>query len=179
MQYSKRNMPVHKNACHQLKVLALGLGATIMLSGCNLFDNDDEEENVPPTTATVDLTTQTETPITDMLSATDSNGDSLTFSLAQQAMLGVVTVDDNGEFTYQPNAEVTGSDSFTYSVTDGVNPAVAGTVNVTIEALEVSFASYSREAFNQNAGDEPLAINGRVFLQDVEDPDAYNDLIPD
>lgn len=177
MQTSKRNMPGRNNAGRHLKLLTLSIGAALVLSGCNLFDSDDEE-NVPPTTVTVDLTTQTETPITDMLSATDENGDDLTYSLDQQAMLGVVSIDANGEFTYQPNAEVTGNDSFTYMVTDGVNPAVGGTVNINIEALEVSFASYSREAFNQEPGDEPLAINGRVFIQDVEDPAAYDDLIP-
>lgn len=178
MQLTKRYMPRQQNSCRQLKILALGLGATLVLSGCNLFD-DDDEKNVAPTTVTVDLTTQTETPITDMLSASDSNGDSLTYSLDQQAMLGTVTVDDNGQFTYQPKAEVTGSDSFTYMVTDGVNPGVPGMVNITIEALTVSFASYSREVFNQDAGDEPLAVNGRVFTQDVADPDAYNDLLID
>lgn len=178
MQYSKLNMPALKNARPQLKVIALGLGATILLSGC--FDSDnDKEENAPPTVITVDLITQTETSITDMLSATDVDGDSLTYSLDQQAMLGVATVDDDGQFTYQPNAEVTGSDSFTYYVTDNINPQVTGTVNITIEASVVSLASFSRQAFNQSANDEPLATNGRIFTQDVEDPDAFNDLFID
>lgn len=177
MKLSNSNTMLKTSINRTIKWLALSLAATVMLSGCNIFDSDDEEENVSPVTVTVDLITQTETAITDMLSASDANGDSLTFRLAQQAMLGIVTVNNNGEFTYQPNDEVTGSDSFTYTVHDGVNAAVIGTVNITIEALEVSFASYSRAAFNQQASDKPLAINGRVFIQDVEDPAAYDDLL--
>lgn len=162
-------------------LFAIALASSIALSGCNLFDSDkkelSEEINVPPTTITVDLITQTETAITDRLSASDENGDMLTFSLSQEASLGVVTVDMNGEFTYQPNAEVTGSDYFSYSVSDGVNPAVEGRVNITIEALEVSFSSASRAAFNQQPNDRALSVNGRVFIQDVEDPAAYDDLL--
>ena len=178
MKNSKRNTASRNNVRQPIKLLALSLTATLALSGCNLFDSDDdkEEQNLPPTTITVDLITQTETPITDMLSATDANGDSLSYSLAQQAILGMVTVDNNGEFTYQPYDELIGSDSFSYTVTDGVNE-VMGTVNITIEALEVTFSSTSRAAFNQQASDEPLAINGREFIQDVEDPTAYDDLL--
>ena len=178
MIFNKRNAASQNSTRGAIKWLSLSLATTVMLSGCNLFDsNDDEEKNVPPVAVTVDLITQTETAILDRLNATDENGDSLTFTLAQQAMLGVVTVDSNGEFTYQPRNELTGSDSFTYTVNDGVNSPVTGLVNITIEALEVSFASQSRAAFNQQSSDKPLAINGRVFIQDVEDPGAYDDLL--
>lgn len=181
MKFNQSNTALRNSTSRSIKWLTLSLAATVMLSGCNLFESDDpkevEKENVPPVTVTVDLITQTETAINDMLTATDENGDTLTFSLAQQAMLGMVTVNNNGEFTYQPNDEVTGSDSFTYTVSDGINAAVTGTVNITIEALEVSFASYSRAAFNQQPSDKPLATNGRVFIQDVEDSAAYDDLL--
>jgi VCBS repeat-containing protein len=181
MQHNKRHTVSHINNAFKLKGIALSLVTTLIISGCNFSNSDDKKEpeaikNVSPTTITIDLITQTETPITDMLSATDANGDSLTFSLEQQAMLGMVTIDGNGEFTYQPNDELTGRDSFTFNVTDGINPAVLGRVNITIETLEVSFASNSRVAFNQQPTDEPLVLNGRAFIKDVEDPAAYDDL---
>lgn len=179
MQYSKKNTVSSCNPSSKFKLVTLSVATTILLSGCNILDGDDKEvpANAAPTTITIDLVTQTETPISDMLNATDDNGDSLTFSLDQQAMLGMVTVDGNGEFTYNPDAEITGNDSFTYTVTDGVNPDVTGRVNITIEALNVSFSSYSRAAFNQQSNDEPLAVNGRSFIQDVEDTAAYDDLL--
>ncbi|TWX54621.1 Ig-like domain-containing protein [Colwellia hornerae] len=177
MLYSKKNTASHLSSAFKLKGVALSLAATMLVSGCS----DDVNElpitqNAPPTTISVDLITQTETPITDMLSGNDENGDALTFSLVQEPTLGMVTIDSNGGFTYQPNDEVTGSDSFTFAVTDGINFPVNGTINITIEALEVSFASYSRAAFSQQSHDEPLAVNGRVFVQDAEDPAAYDDL---
>lgn len=179
MLYTKRNTAVHLNRAPYFKGVALSLATTLLVSGCNLSDDDDKKvlANVPPTTITVDLVTQTETSITDRLSATDENGDSLSFNLEQQAMLGMVSVDGNGQFTYQPNAEVTGNDSFTFTVTDGINPAVAGMVNITIEALTVSFSSHSRAAFNQQPSDQPLPVNGRVFIQDAETTSAYDDLL--
>lgn len=176
MNYSKHNTALNTNARRPLKLLSLSLGAIIVLAGCN---NDDKAEtpNTAPTTITVDLITQTETSITDLLSADDADGDILTFSLDQQAMLGVVTIAENGGFIYQPNDEVTGSDSFTFAVTDGVNTPVTGTVNITIEELAVSFDTSSRAAFNQQPTDKPLSTNGRVFIQDVEDPTAYDDIL--
>ncbi|GAC04662.1 Ig-like domain-containing protein [Paraglaciecola chathamensis] len=168
----------HQKGTSQLRVLSVGLALTIVLAGCD-FGGDDDDKNVAPSAVSVDLTTQTETAIVDMLSATDDDGDDLTFSLADTPSLGTVMVSENGDFTYQPNPEVTGSDSFTFTVSDGVNEPVSGSVNITIEALAVTFSTYSRAAFAQDPQDEPLVTNGRSFTQDVEDPDAYNDLLPD
>ena len=171
-----RKLP-HQTGMSQLRVLSLGLVVTVILAGCN-FGSDDDDKNVAPNAMSVDLTTQTETAIMDMLTATDDDGDSLIFSVGDEPTLGSVTVSDNGDFTYQPNPEVTGSDSFTFSVSDGINDPASGTVNITIEALTVSFSTQSRAAFAQQPQDEPLVTNGRSFTQDVEEPDAYNDLLP-
>lgn len=178
MKFIKLSTSLKMKTCRSLKLVMMSLSATIVLAGCNGNNSDKSgESNASPTTTTVDLITQTEIPITTMLSASDDDGDSLSFNLVQQAILGEVSITDKGEFTYQPDTEVTGSDSFTYTVTDGINPEVTGRVNISIEALQVSFASYSREVFNQQSGDKPLAVNGRVFNQDVESATAYDDLI--
>jgi VCBS repeat-containing protein len=178
MNFIKLYTLMKMNTRRSLKLIMLSLSATLVLAGCNGSNSDKSAEaNVSPTTTTVDLITQTEIPITTMLSALDDDGDNLSFSLAQPATLGMVTVTDKGEFTYQPDNEVTGSDSFTYTVTDGINPEVTGLVNISIEALQVYFTSYSREVFNQEPSDKPLAVNGRVFNQDVDSSAAYNDLI--
>ncbi|MEC7480574.1 MAG: Ig-like domain-containing protein, partial [Pseudomonadota bacterium] len=90
--------------------------------------------------------------------------------------LGNAEINADGSFTYTPNAQVTGSDSFTFIVSDGVNPEVTATVSVTIEAQQVSFSSYTRDAFNQAPTDEPLPINGREFTQDADDT-TFDDLL--
>lgn len=154
------------------------LGTCIVaLSGC--FDDDDKpiEVNSPPEAGSVSLITQTETDINDQLTANDADGDNLVFAVVEEPQLGQLTLQSDGNFTYTPNAEITGTDSFVFSVTDGSSAPVSGTVDITIELLEVSFRSQSRLAFQQMNMDLPLSVNGRVFIQDVTDQNEYQDLI--
>ncbi|MEM9136170.1 MAG: DUF4347 domain-containing protein, partial [Cyanobacteria bacterium P01_F01_bin.42] len=46
-------------------------------------------------------------------------GDTLTAAIATEPSNGTVTLNDNGSFTYTPDAGFSGSDSFTYTVSDG------------------------------------------------------------
>ncbi len=155
-------------------------GLVLALSGC--FDSDDDndyqapEENAAPVAVDEMLTTQADIAIDGTLTATDADGDPLTFGLGENGTLGNAEVNTDGSFTYTPNAQVTGSDSFTFTVSDGVNPEVTATVSVTIEAQQVSFSSYTRDAFNQAPTDEPLPINGREFTQDA-DYTTFDDLL--
>ena len=155
-------------------------GLVLALSGC--FDSDDDndyqapEENVAPVAVDQMLTTQADIAFDGTLTATDADGDALTFGLGENGTLGNAEVNADGSFTYTPNAQVTGSDSFTFTVSDGVNPEVTATVSVTIEAQQVSFSSYTRDAFNQAPTDEPLPINGREFTQDADDT-TFDDLL--
>lgn len=162
---------------HKLWVIS---GLVLALTGC--FDSDDDndyqapEENVAPVAVDEMLTTQADIAFDGTLTATDADGDALTFGLGENGMLGNAEVNADGNFTYTPNAQVTGSDSFTFTVSDGVNPEVTATVSVTIEAQQVSFSSYTRDAFNQAPTDEPLPINGREFTQDADDT-TFDDLL--
>ena len=162
---------------HKLWVIS---GLVLALSGC--FDSDDDndyqapEENVAPVAVDEMLTTQADIAFDGTLTATDADGDALTFGLGENGTLGNADVNADGSFTYTPDAQVTGSDSFTFTVSDGVNPEVTATVSVTIEAQQVSFSSYTRDAFNQAPTDEPLPINGREFTQDADDT-TFDDLL--
>ncbi|HEX6085898.1 MAG TPA: tandem-95 repeat protein [Thermoanaerobaculia bacterium] len=63
----------------------------------------------------------------------DSDGPSpITASLVSASAGAVVTVNPDGTFTYLPPAGLVGTDSFTYSVTDGESSAT-GTVTITIK----------------------------------------------
>lgn len=162
------------------KLLLLSV-VSLALTGC--FDDDDDDKEMPemntaPEAVSEAFITQTDTAFSDMLSASDADGDTLTYSLDTEAMLGTVEVMDDGSFTYTPNAQVTGEDSFTFSVSDG-EASATGTISVTIEMLEVSVSQYTRDAFAQDATDMPLPVNGREFIQDADDPDAFDDLLMD
>jgi VCBS repeat-containing protein len=148
------------------------------LAACN-DDDTPEPVNSVPTAASADLTTQTNTSIMDNVTGNDVDGDTLAYAIVTPPMLGSLTLDASGSFTYQPALDQTGNDSFEFSVSDGTNSAVVATVNITIENLEVSFGEYSRQTFNQLPTDEPLSLKGRTFIQDVEDENAYDDLLMD
>ncbi len=68
---------------------------------------------------------------------TDVEGDSLSVTGfdAVSAQGGTVTDNNDGTFTYTPAADVTGSDSFTYVVSDGNGGSDTGTVNITVSAV--------------------------------------------
>ena len=150
------------------------------LAGCN---SDDDAmtmvKNSAPMVSSIMLSTVTETPVTEQLIATDKDGDALTFTVMNEPTLGTVSLMPNGEFTYTPVNEVTGMDSFTVAVTDGVNDPVAAMVNITIDAEQVTFSSLSRQAFLQPSQAAPIRINGRVVEDDVSTADFYNDLLLD
>lgn len=152
------------------------------LTGCFDGDEDDmdrQDTNSAPTAMDAQLTTQTEVAINDNLDASDPDNDPLTYALGQSPENGSVTVSSSGEFTYQPDVEYTGQDSFTFSVTDGQSTAVTGTVWVTVEPLPVLFSQISRQAFSQSANAIPLRLNGRDITNDVTQPEAYDDLLVD
>ncbi|WP_338024897.1 Ig-like domain-containing protein [Alteromonas antoniana] len=162
------------------KLLLLSV-VSLALTGCFDDDDDDKEKpvmNTAPEAISETFITQTDTPFSDMLSASDADGDMLTYALDTEAMLGTVEVMDDGSFTYTPNAQVTGEDSFVFTVSDG-KASATGTVTVTIEVLEVSVSEFTRDAFAQDPTDAPLPVNGREFIQDAEDPDAFDDLLID
>lgn len=164
-----------------MRILLPALASSLVLAGC--FDSSDnggyDQGNTAPTAVSVDLTTQAETPIMDQLTATDEEGDSLVFAISSEPSKGTVTVQSDGQFTYTPNPEVTGSDSFSFTVDDGTAFAVTGFVNITIEALTVSYNDSVRAAFAQNENDDPLSVNGRAYIQDATDPAAFDDLLTD
>jgi VCBS repeat-containing protein len=155
--------------------LALSIG--VLLMGCGSDDGTPIPVNTSPVAVSVDLITQADTPIVDVVTGTDADGDPLSFAVDEAPKLGVLSLDADGSFTYQPNATVTGTDSFSYTLSDDAFGSDTGTVNITIESQIVSLASYSRLVFAQNETDTPLPTNGRDFTQDVTDPNAFDDLL--
>ncbi|WP_205235637.1 Ig-like domain-containing protein [Desulfopila inferna] len=72
------------------------------------------------------------------LSATDADNDPLTYLLVSNPEKGTVAIIDNeaGSFTYTPLPDTTGSDIFTFKVSDGTADSAVATVDVSI--LEIN-----------------------------------------
>ncbi|MBW3563578.1 MAG: tandem-95 repeat protein [Acidobacteria bacterium] len=65
---------------------------------------------------------------------TDADGDPLTAVLVTTTSNGTLTLNSDGSFTYTPNADFNGSDSFTYQAFDGAASSNTATVTLTVNA---------------------------------------------
>jgi len=63
----------------------------------------------------------------------DPDGDALTASVYSYPSYGSLTLSSDGSFVYVPNANFNGTDSFTYTASDGVLESDAATVTITVE----------------------------------------------
>lgn len=68
------------------------------------------------------------------LTGSDPESDPLTFEIVEQVKNGTLTLDDaqTGAFTYTPNTDFTGTDTFTFKVSDSENQSLPATVTITV-----------------------------------------------
>ncbi len=66
---------------------------------------------------------------------TDADGNSLTAAIVSNAVHGNVVLNANGSFTYTPNANFNGVDSFTYQANDGHANSNVATVFINVAAV--------------------------------------------
>jgi len=74
--------------------------------------------NQAPSVSPVQLTGQSEGPITGSIGASDPEGDRIVYSLTGDARYGSVAIDSFGGYTYTPGPDFTGIDTFTVAAAD-------------------------------------------------------------
>ncbi|PMM37509.1 Ig-like domain-containing protein [Vibrio lentus] len=122
---------------------ALGMSRTQSLSLFDAFRSFEQPNNDPtfvdnnnsPIGDTVSFTTNEDTPVNGTLSASDEDGDSLSFTKSTDPSNGTVVVDENGDWTYTPNENYNGDDSFTVEVSDGQGGTDTITVNIGVTPI--------------------------------------------
>ena len=99
-----------------------------------------------------------------VLSATDGDGDALTFSIVTNASKGtaVITNAVTGAYTYTPNFGATGVDSFTFKVNDGLVDSSIATITVNITLVNVPPLANASTLSTQ----ENNAVNGTLMASD-------------
>src|SRR4029077_3222735 len=75
--------------------------------------------NDPPIATAGTLSAVEDTPATGTLAATDVDGDTLSYSVVTQGSKGSVTITGGATYTYTPQANLNGQDSFTFKANDG------------------------------------------------------------
>jgi len=116
-------------------------------------------------------TTDEESAASGAVTATDPDGDPLTFSLASGPASGIAVVNADGTFTYTPGAAfqslpvgASATDSFTVLVDDGRGGTATATVTVTINGVNDAPVTADVAV----AGDEDSKISGSVVSSDID-----------
>ncbi|MFO1513416.1 MAG: Ig-like domain-containing protein [Verrucomicrobiota bacterium] len=100
----------------------------------------------------------------------DPNGDTLTAVLATGPTQGALALNANGGFTYTPNTNFTGVDSFTYRANDGKTNS--GIATVTIKVTPVNDPPIARNDQYSTPEDAVLSISAPGVLSNDSDPDG-------
>jgi|GEM_PF-2265567 len=111
------------------------------------------------------FTTNEDTAYSGQLSGTDGDGDSLSYSIVTNGAKGRASVSSaSGSFTYTPNADENGTDTFTFIVNDGTVNSAGATVSVTITAINDAPVA---NAFSFTT-EEDTEYSGQLTAEDVD-----------
>ena len=120
--------------------------------------------NDAPVADTSTLITDEDTAKTGQLSGSDVEGSTLTYQLATNASHGNVILNADGSYTYTPAANYNGSDSFTFTVSDGSLTSTAATVTITVNPVNDAPVANNSSLTT----DEDTTKDGQLTGSDVE-----------
>jgi VCBS repeat-containing protein len=111
-------------------------------------------------------TTDEDTPASGSVGAndTDVENNPLTFAKASDPADGSVAFNVDGSYTYTPNGNFCGSDSFTYRANDGKADSNVATVTIVVNCVNDAPAA----ADDANATDEDNPVTGSVGANDTD-----------
>jgi YD repeat-containing protein len=104
----------------------------------------------------------------------DSDGDSdpLTISAKTNGAHGTVAINSGASLTFTPTTNYTGSDSFTYTISDGQGGTANATVSVTVAANSAPDAVNDSVSIETPLGSGAQTVNVYVLTNDT-DPDGH------
>ena len=104
---------------------------------------------------------------------TDDDGDALTALLVDDVSDGVLGLASDGSFTYQPDPNFNGEDSFTYRANDGQADSNLATVTITVNPINDPPVADAGPAQTVTVGDL-VTLDGSNSTDPVEgDPLTY------
>ena len=126
--------------------------------------------NDPPSAQDGSFTVDEDTLLHGQVSATDVDGDPLTYSVAsgnRPAHAAAFAMQANGTFAYLSSLNYNGSDQFTYTVSDGNGGTATATVTITINPVnDAPYVAFDPPQAETTPEDTPL--NGQIQYFDVE-----------
>ncbi len=118
-------------------VTAVGGGtATVIATNNGFFDTCEvtvlgEPANIPPVADDQTVIADEDTPVAITLTASDADGDTLTFSVVDPPSHGSLS-GTAPDLTYTPDPGYSGADSFTFNANDGTDDSNTATVSITV-----------------------------------------------
>ncbi len=134
--------------------------ATVNVTVDPVNDNPVAEDDTASTDADTDVI------VSVLTNDTDVDGDTLSVLGVSQGTNGSTVRNGDGTVTYTPNAGFTGSDSFTYILSDGNGGTDLGTVNVSVNSTNTAPTAVD---------DDFLTVGGQSAILDL----IANDTDPD
>ena len=127
--------------------------------------------NDAPVATDVSTSTSEETAVEITLAASDADGDPLTFSIVDNPANGSLSTITGSKVTYTPNANFSGSDSFTFRANDG-----SANSNIATASVSVSSTNDAPVANDVSAAtDEETAVEITLTASDADgDPLTFS-----
>ncbi|WP_029374373.1 MULTISPECIES: Ig-like domain-containing protein, partial [unclassified Psychrobacter] len=134
---------------------------------------DDGQGGVITQTATITIAAVNDAPVSEdsviaatedtvaegqLATATDVDGDTLTYALDEETTNGSVIVNADGSYTYTPNADFNGEDSFTYTINDGQGGVITQTATITVDSLTQESNIELQEVFETSVVSEQQTV---------------------
>jgi uncharacterized repeat protein (TIGR03803 family)/VCBS repeat-containing protein len=124
--------------------------------------------NEPPEASDSAAETFEDITFSGLLSATDPDSDPLSFEVVVNGSKGTAAITDpaTGAFSYTPNADVSGTDTFTFKANDGTADSNIATITVTITAVnDAPVAADGSLSTNQGT-----LATGTLSASDIDGP---------
>jgi len=118
---------------------------------CSSPDVEQTPTNNAPVANDQNLTTEGNTPINITLTASDADGDSLTYIIVSQPANGVLS-GEAPNLTCTPNPDYSGQDAFTFKVNDGTADSDVATITIIINPT-CEMQTFFRDSDGDNYGD--------------------------
>ncbi|TAL05750.1 MAG: hypothetical protein EPO07_03140 [Verrucomicrobia bacterium] len=124
------------------------LGQSGAFAELSLIDNVSlpGAANTAPVANNQSVTTDQDVPKSITLSASDADGNSLTYSVVASPTHGTL-IGTAPNLTYTPNPSYSGSDSFTFKANDGQTDSGVATVTITVRGQHIKLIEPSRDVY--------------------------------
>lgn len=110
---------------------------TVTASATTTCEIKNTFTNNAPAVQDLNIVTNEDTPISDVLLGSDIDLDSILYAILTSPISGLLPGFNSGtgDFTYTPDLNFNGSDSFTYKASDAYSSSVTGTVSITVNSV--------------------------------------------